>query len=72
MSKDITTTGGLFAAALDLFEAAVAGARYSNALKRLQETGNGGQMVPATDELENLFMDWHDKTHAAIAKVEGK
>jgi hypothetical protein len=54
-----------------LVDAARAGALYSNALRRLQDEGKSGQVVPGTDELDRLFMDWHDKTHAALALIEG-
>lgn len=62
----------LIAAAPDLLEAVRAGGRYSDALKRYQDHGVSGGMIPGTDELEELFMDWHDKGHAAIAKAEGR
>ena len=62
----------LIAAAPDLLEAVRAGGRYSDALLRYQEHGVRGQLVPPTDELERLFLEWHDKGHAAIAKAEGR
>jgi len=62
----------LIAAAPELLAACKAGGSYCNALKELQDE-NGGQIVDAdTDELDRLFMDWHDKTHAAILKAEGR
>jgi hypothetical protein len=61
----------LIAAAPDLLEAVRAGGRYSDALRRYQDNGVNGGVIPGTDELDALFMDWHDKGHAAIAKAEG-
>lgn len=55
----------------DLLVACVAGGLYSNALKKYQEAGTVGA-INATDELERLFNDWHDLTHAAIAKAKGE
>lgn len=51
-----------------LYEAALAGSRYSNALKEIQET-NPASMGTAvvSDTLDRLFMDWHDQTHRALA-----
>jgi hypothetical protein len=51
-----------------LLEACRAGARYSNYLKRLQDAGHAGMIVEGP-ELETLFQDWHDKTHAVLAEV---
>ena len=62
----------LIAAAPDLLEAVRAGGRYSDALRRYQDNGVSGQVVPGTDELDALFMEWHDKGHAAIDKAEGR
>jgi hypothetical protein len=56
----------------ELLEAVRAGGRYSDALRRYQGHGVRGQMIPGTDELERLFMDWHDKGHAALDKAEGQ
>jgi hypothetical protein len=61
----------LMIASPDLFDAALAGARYSDALRKLQQQGFTGSVVER-DELDKLFMDWHDKTHAAIAKATGE
>jgi hypothetical protein len=48
----------------------VAGARYSDAEKSYQETGSVGVVVASGEhELDELFLDWHDKTHAALAKA---
>ena len=60
----------LIVAAPDLLAACKAGALYSNALKVFQDQGITG-LVDGTDELERLFNDWHDKTHAAIGKAQG-
>jgi hypothetical protein len=67
-----TTLDPVTAAAPDLLEAVRAGGRYSDALRRYQEHGVRGGMIPGTDELERLFLDWHDKGHAAVAKAEGR
>ncbi|KKN81043.1 hypothetical protein LCGC14_0322620 [marine sediment metagenome] len=53
----------------DLLAACEAGGRYSNALKKHQEAGTVGA-VEGSDELEFLFGDWHNKTHAALAKAK--
>lgn len=55
-----------------LLDAVRAGGRYSDALLRYQEHGVRGQMIPPTDELEQLFKAWHDQGHAAIALAEGR
>jgi hypothetical protein len=48
----------------------VAGARYSDAEKSYQETGSVGVVVASGEhELDALFLYWHDKTHAALAKA---
>ncbi len=62
----------LIAAVPELLDAVRAGLRYSNALQRYQEHGVRGQLIPGTDELEQLFKDWHDQGHAAIAKAMGE
>ena len=62
----------LIASAPELLEAVRAGGRYSEALRRYQGHGVRGEVIPGTDELERLFMDWHDKGHAALAKAEGR
>ena len=51
-----------------LREACEAGAKYSNALKAWQDKGMGGSSVESDDAncLDELFEDWHDKTHAAL------
>lgn len=61
----------LIAAAPELLECAQAGGRYSDALKKYQDDGKFGVSV-TSKELDRLFEDWHDKTHAAIAKAEGR
>ncbi len=62
----------LLAAAPDLLEAVRAGGRYSDALRVYQGHGVRGAVIPGTDELDRLFMDWHDKGHAALEKAEGR
>jgi hypothetical protein len=69
--KFLTARGRLERLAPELLEAVRAGGRYSDALKRYQDQGASGQMIPGTDDLEALFIDWHEKGHAAIAKAEG-
>ncbi len=66
--ESCSANGHVIAAAPDLLEAAEAGARYSDTLKRFQDEGQFGVTV-TSDELDRLFMDWHDKTHAAIPKA---
>jgi hypothetical protein len=60
------------AAAPELLQAVLAGGRYCDALKRYQDHGVSGAMIPSTDELEALFKDWYDKGRAANAKAEGR
>lgn len=60
----------LVAAAPDLLDVVEAGARYSNALKKLQDAGTGPGMVPGTDELDSLLEDWHNKAHAVLDKLK--
>lgn len=55
----------------DMFAACEAGGRYSDALMKYQRDGAAGTTVDGTPELERLFADWHEKTHAAIAKAKG-
>ena len=62
----------LIAAAPDLLEAVRAGGRYSDALRRYQDQGVRGQVIPGTDELDRLFMEWHDIGHAALDKATGE
>lgn len=61
----------LIEAAPDLLAACVAGGRYSNLLKAYQDRGEFGQMIAGNEELDRLFMEWHDLAHAAIAKANG-
>lgn len=55
----------------DLLETVRAGMRYSDALKRFQDVGITG-LIDGTDELERLFIDWHDKAHAVMDRIEGR
>jgi hypothetical protein len=70
--REACANARLIAAAPDLLEAVRAGGRYSDALRRYQGHGVRGETIPGTDDLERLFRDWHDKGHAALAKVEGR
>ena len=67
-----TANAQLIAAAPELLEACRAGGRYSDALRAYQDRGVRGTMVDGTDDLDRLFMDWHDKAHAAVAKADGR
>lgn len=63
----------LIAAAPDLLAACQAGAAYSNALRALQDSGTLGAVVESGENnLDELFMRWHDLTHAAISKAKGE
>jgi hypothetical protein len=54
----------------ELIAACRAGAAYSNALEKMQDAAIGAGMVDGTEELDRLLMDWHDKAHAILAKVD--
>ncbi len=54
-----------------LLAACHAGARYSNALAALQAAGTLGQVVESNESnnLDELFEDWHDRTHAILDEL---
>ena len=49
-----------------LLAACIAGAKYTDALKQLQNQGAKGIVEDLDGSLDALFMDWHDKAHVAI------
>lgn len=68
---DMQRKAQLIAAAPRLLAAARAGAKYSNALKKMQHDIGCGKIVEdQTGELDRLFEDWHDKTHAALDRLQ--
>lgn len=62
----------LIGAVPDLLAAAQAGGRYCDALRPHQDAGASGTIIHDAGELERLFVDWYEKTRAALAKADGR
>ena len=69
-SKLTREAADLIAAAPRLRDTVIAGGAYMDALAKYRPNQAGNTVT--CDELDQLMEDWHNKSHAALALVEGK
>lgn len=68
---DAAANARLIAAAPEMLEALIAGAKYLDALGKFQDAGIGGEMVESA-LLDQLAEDYHSKTYAILNKLQEK
>lgn len=71
MNEFANANARLLAAAPEMLEALVAGAKYLDALGEFQNAGVGGKMVESA-LLDQLAEDYHSKTYAILNKLQEK